>query len=349
MLHPVLSHKYSVFSLLPFLVIHALVPAALLYYYGNLNWQDAFIDGLVYSAVMVVVGFSLWYPIGYGGGDNSISGRLVTNILVGVLSVIAWMLVSGIVSHMLLGHNSYYVSLAKQILPIRALWGIEHFMMIMVMYHFFVFYRDLEEKRLQEEVLKKQVKESELKSLKSQLNPHFLFNSLNSVSSLTITEPEKARRMITQLSDLLRYSLRNKHTELIPVCDELQNIRRYMDIEKVRFGDLLIYEEEVSEKCNQCRLPAMILQPLLENSIKHGLYESLDPVTVKIKCDFQYPNLEISISNNCDATLPSPKGEGMGLRSTANILRNMYNREGLLRTENVGDEFRVHLIIPQNS
>jgi sensor histidine kinase YesM len=348
MLHPILSHRYSLWSLLPFWLVHTLVPAALWNYYAHLDWTASLVDGAVYGAVLMVVGVSLWFPVGYGRKDCPSSRILINNVMVGVVAVVTWLVVSGLICQALLGHNQNYIDLTWRILPIRILWGIEEYMMIMVMYHFFVFYRDLEEKRLQEEVLKKQVKESELKTLKAQLNPHFLFNSLNSVSALTLSQPEGARRMIAQLSELLRYSLRNKHTDLISVSDELQNIRRYMEIEKVRFGPLLNYEEEVSEACSQYRLPAMILQPLFENAIKHGLYESLEGITVTTTCCAQDGELRITVSNNYDDASASPRGGGLGLRHTANILRNLYNRDGLLKASGSEGVFRVELIIPQN-
>lgn len=347
MLHPVLAQRHSTLLVVGFWVIHASIMAMLLHVYGDLPWYESAVDGAVYNAVLVVLGFAVWFPVGYARRNCTVPRLVLNNMMVGGGAIIIWLVVSGVVSRLWLGDNPEYVALASRILPLRVVWGIDHFAMIMGMYHFFVFYRDLEQKRLQEEVLKKQIKESELKSLKAQLNPHFLFNSLNSVSALTITNPEGARNMINQLSELLRYALRNKHTDLISVRDELQNIRRYMDIERVRFGDLLIYEEEVDEACLDMKLPAMILQPLFENAIKHGLYESLTPVTVKAKFTLNHDSLDVLLVNNCDASDGSPAGAGLGIKNTVNILRNLYNREGLLRTKPCDGFFEVKLTIPQ--
>ncbi|HBG88445.1 MAG TPA: histidine kinase [Marinilabiliaceae bacterium] len=348
MLHPVFSYRYNWTIIILFWIIHALIPAALLHYYAQLDWQSALIDGGVYSLFLILVGIALWFPIGYGPQKISISKKVNQNLLTGLVAVAIWLLLSGLSCRVLLANNPAYSELAFNVLPIRTLWGVEEFMMIMIMYHFFVFYRDLEEKRLLEEVLKKQVKESELKTLKAQLNPHFLFNSLNSVSALTIKQPESARHMISQLSELLRYSLSNKHTDLISLCKELENIGRYMEIEKVRFGDLLRYEEDVALECETCFVPAMILQPLYENAIKHGLYESLEAVTIKMGARVEAGDLHILIANNYDNTSVSTRGAGLGLRHTGNILRNMYNRDGLLVAGGSNGEYIVHLIIPQN-
>jgi two-component system, LytTR family, sensor kinase len=348
MLHPILSNRSSKLLLYPLTLVLVAIQAALLYYYGNLSWQASLIDSVVYNVVMMLLGFSLWFPLWYKQKNCSTSRIVAHNFLAGFVAILLWIVVSGMVCGIFLGNDEHYILLTSRILPLRVLWGLEHILIIMLLYHFFMFYGDLEEKRLQEEVLKKQVKESELKTLKAQLNPHFLFNSLNSVSALTITDPKGARNMINQLSELLRYSLRNKHTDIISLADELNNIRRYMSIEKVRFGELLNYEENADPECLEKRLPAMILQPLFENSIKHGLYESFEPVTVKINCCVKGDNLEIVVANNCNDAMVSPRGEGLGLRNTANILRNLYNRDGLLKSGIIDNCFEVQMIIPQN-
>jgi sensor histidine kinase YesM len=349
MLHPVFTHRYSAWFIIAFWFIHAIVAAAFLYFYSDLQWFAAVLDGAVYSFVLLAVGASLWYPIGYAKKGCHLSRKLLHNFLIVFVALVSWLLIAGVACEIILGSDQYYSDLAIRILPIRILWGVDEYMLIMVMYHFFNFYKDLEEKRLMEEVLKKQVKESELKILKAQLNPHFLFNSLNSVSALTLSHPEGARLMIAQLSDFLRYSLKNKHTDLISLNSEMENIRRYMNIEEVRFGKLLIYQEEVDATCGKLILPAMILQPIYENAIKHGLYESLTPVTVHTVAHYarEQDELHLTITNNYEKGSPTPRGAGLGLRHTENILRNLYNRDDLLTVVGSNDLFTVKLLIPQ--
>jgi two-component system LytT family sensor kinase len=128
----------------------------------------------------------------------------------------------------------------------------------------------------------------------------------------------------------------------------MENIRRYMEIERVRFGELLNYEEEIAADCEKSIVPALILLPLYENAIKHGLYESLDPVTVRTKCFRKGNNLFVVVSNNFDASASSPVGTGLGLKHTANILRNLFGRDGLLVAGASDGIYTVRICIPQS-
>ena len=136
--------------------------------------------------------------------------------------------------------------------------------------------------------------------LRSQINPHFLFNSLNSVSSLTITDPDKARMMVIKLSELMRYALSRKDEQPVTLQSELDNLRLYLDIEKVRFGDRLEIEEKIDPGCLRAMLPVMILQPLYENAIKHGVYESTKKVMIRTSVQFVSSFVEIAIINTLD-------------------------------------------------
>jgi two-component system, LytTR family, sensor kinase len=118
--------------------------------------------------------------------------------------------------------------------------------------------------------LKSQVREGELKMLRSQINPHFLFNSLNSVSSLTVTNPLKARDMIVKLSDFMRYSLSSRNEQPVTLGNEMESLRLYLQIEKVTIRRKAQIEEEISPECLQALMPGMLLQPLYENAVNTG-------------------------------------------------------------------------------
>ena len=151
---------------------------------------------------------------------------------------------------------------------------------------------------VQESKLKEKIKEAELQTLKSQINPHFLFNGLNSISSLTLSDPERAHDMIIKLSGFLRYSLAHDPNKLIPLKSEIENMESYVAVEKTRFGDKLIFEKEVCKGCDNKNVPFLILQPLIENAIKHGVYESTKPVVIKLFCkETTDDKLLIAVSN----------------------------------------------------
>ena len=206
---------------------------------------------------------------------------------------------------------------------------------------------ELEAKNLNETKLNLLVKESELNVLRSQLNPHFLFNSLNSISSLTISDPETARDMIIKLSEFLRYALRHSEREKTRFSDEIKNIELYLQIEKIRFGEKLIFEKEIGKGCEQGLIPNMILQPLFENAVKHGVYESTEPITIRMSCEGVARNMEIRIRNNFDSSQVSRKGAGIGLRNVRNRLMLIYGRDDLVQIHKSENEFEVKLQIPQ--
>jgi len=196
--------------------------------------------------------------------------------------------------------------------------------------------------------LRLQVKEAEIDRLKAQINPHFLFNSLNSVSSLITAQPEQAREMLVRLSGFLRYALENKNNNLTSLRSELENIRYYLEIEKVRFGQRLQFDFIVPDECLTMTIPHMILQPLVENSIKHGVYESTEPVRIELKafCN-QNVSLKIEISNDFDPEAPPRKGKGIGLINTKNRLFLAYNCDDCLTVERTANRFTIKMTIPQ--
>lgn len=216
----------------------------------------------------------------------------------------------------------------------------------MLTYYLFVSLSNLSDKKAREARLESLVKETELKMLRSQINPHFLFNSLNSISSLTVTDPDKARLMVIKLSDFMRYALSRKDEQPVSLRSELDNIRLYLEIEKVRFGDRLCLKEIADPACMDVKIPVMLLQPLYENAIKHGVYESADMVTVSTSVKSIDEYCEITIINNYDTGFISAKGTGTGLSNVSRRLELYYGKKAILKTEKQNGIFTSKLIIP---
>lgn len=189
-------------------------------------------------------------------------------------------------------------------------------------------------------------REAELFKLRQQLQPHFLYNSLNSISALILIEPEKAQEMIGKLSDFLRNSVKREGREQIPVAEELEYIDTYLAIESIRFGDRLRinYDEHCSR---EGLMPPFLLQPILENAIKFGLYGRTGKVDIHIGilCDPDY--LSITINNPYDAENSPPKGTGFGLEGIQRRLYLLYGRTDLLATRTEDGIFFTTLKIPQ--
>jgi sensor histidine kinase YesM len=191
-------------------------------------------------------------------------------------------------------------------------------------------------------------KEAELLKLRQQLQPHFLFNSLNSISALTSSDPEKARNMIHQLSDFLRGTLKKDEHQMNTLEEELQHLQLYLEIEKVRFGYRLQTEINCSDDSLKYKLPALLLQPVVENAIKFGLYDTIGEVLIKLDASIQQNNLKVTVQNPFDPEISqSQKGTGFGLSSIQRRLFLLFARKDLLKIKKEDDHFITTILIPQ--
>lgn len=208
----------------------------------------------------------------------------------------------------------------------------------------------LEEKASQ---LKRQVeldqyaREAELYKLRQQLQPHFLFNSLNSINALIGTRPKEAREMTQKLADFFRGTLDFGDAKRITFEEEWQQLQRYLAIEIVRFGHRLKVETDIAKATMNSKLPPLICQPLLENAIKYGLYGTLEETTLEIRAWTERKILKIAFSNPYEAE-GQPEGLGFGINAVQRRLYLLYGRKDLLRLEKQEGQFRVCLSIPQD-
>jgi two-component system, LytTR family, sensor kinase len=194
----------------------------------------------------------------------------------------------------------------------------------------------------------KLAKDAELNKLRQQLQPHFLFNSLNSISALTGSQPEKARHMIQQLSDFLRGTLKNEEQQWTSFEEELKHLQLYLDIEKVRFGHRLQTNVYAEDDVLQMKIPAMLLQPLVENAIKFGLYDTLGEVNIVIEAKNNNDLLEVTIQNPFDEeTATSIKGTGFGIASTRRRLYLLFARHDLLQVKQHDRKYTTIISVPQ--
>lgn len=191
------------------------------------------------------------------------------------------------------------------------------------------------------------LKEAELFKLRQQLQPHFLYNSLNAVAALTITAPDKATEMISRLADFMRTAVKQGKSELVPLHEELNYLRQYLWIEAVRFGDRLHIEWSGEEEVDSARVPPFLLQPLMENAIRFAVYGKTGAVTISIAIDRSGDLLRITIRNPYDPLLKPARGTGFGLEGVRRRLWLVYARQDLLQTQEADGFFSVTLAIPQ--
>lgn len=196
----------------------------------------------------------------------------------------------------------------------------------------------------------KLAREAELNNLRQRLQPHFIFNSLNSINALIGSEPEKARTMVQQVSDFLRSSLRHEEKTLITLREELHYLHLYLDIEKVRFGHRLLTGQMCDAASLELRLPALLLQPILENAIKFGLYGHTGDVIISLQARQAQGMLEVVIKNPYDPTMSdSRKGTGFGLSAVSRRLYLLYARNDLLHIQAEENQYIATLHIPQTT
>ena len=210
--------------------------------------------------------------------------------------------------------------------------------------------QEQQENQKRKEDAEKMAKDAELLKLRQQLQPHFLFNSLNSVSALAGSQPEKARHMIQQLSDFLRGTLKKEEHLPVTLEEEMHYLGLYLDIEKVRFGNRLQTDIRIDEEAGRLMIPALLLQPVVENAIKFGLYDTTGDVMISLYAEKKDNTLRITVTNPFDKTTAvSTQGTGFGLASIERRLFLLFARNDLLHTDAGEQIFTTRLIIPQYS
>lgn len=207
-------------------------------------------------------------------------------------------------------------------------------------------FEEVSEEKLRREELRKVAVENELKSLKYQLNPHFLFNSLNSISSLALTQPAAAREMTVKLSDYLRLTLSEEIKKFIPLKEELENTRLYVSIEKIRFEERIHIAEEIEEDVLNQLVPSMILQPIIENAVKYGVQNSPDVTTITLRIRQKEDGIRIDLSNN-NASAGKGGSTGVGLNNLSRRLELIYKEKNLVETSLADEIFTVKIRLPK--
>ena len=346
-MNPILKSKYNLYIYTFAWIFIAIIQSLILLFYFNLELKLAVMDSLVFNSLFFIIGLLIWYPVRFlPMSKRNAFNIFINHLALGVLVISAWISSGFFILKALFSEKSDMMQSIVLSMPYRIISGILLFILILMVYYLIVFSRYLKEKIQNEAKLQDLVREAELNMLKFQINPHFLFNSLNSVSYLTMSNPAGAREMIIKLSEFLRVSLKYSETNMNPLRDEIENIGRYLDIEKVRFEDRLNFSFECNDLTEEWLVPNMILQPLFENAVKHGVYESLDPINIKMTCEIKHEMLYIYLSNNFDIDNPGRMGAGIGLNNIGERLKLIYRRNDLLKYEKTNGLFNINLMIP---
>lgn len=193
--------------------------------------------------------------------------------------------------------------------------------------------RDRHAAELRQSELSRALQSAELKLLKSQLNPHFLFNSLNSVRALIAEDPSRARDAVTQLAGLLRYTLRSDHEELVTLERELKTVGDYLALESLRLGDRMRVEFDIAAQAQEGRVPVMLLQTVVENAIKHGIAELPGGGVLRIQAAVREGTLHLEVRNPRPTNPRPQEQQGSGLYNAAERLRLLFGSRATLELD----------------
>lgn len=319
---------------------------------GTIGWlQATAIAGLVYLFYAFLC-LSAWYPCRATPlGRVSFIRLLLTHLIAAAFISFVWTQFGGVLSYVILSPEKFD-SLTRQFQPqVNAIFTIGVLLYLLsVAFHYVLIAmeesRSAEARAAEARVL---ARDAELKALKAQINPHFLFNSLNSISALTSVDPAKAREMCILLSEFLRMTLGLGEKSAISLSEELALLDRFLAIEKVRFGARLRVEENIQEESKPLLVPPLVLQPLVENAIIHGIANLPEGGTIRLLSQSQDGWLSITVENTFDPEATSARRNGMGLANVRRRLEGCYGGQSTLQVSSDASQFRVQLSLPAKS
>lgn len=328
-----------------FLICWMAVYSYLLYNSAGFAWRIALADSVINNGLLAVCCVILSNMLGYYQPKNE--KALFLFLLTAVLTLIVTFLANYALIYLFPGQQAYL-----RFLDVSLLFkGMIIFLCLTwCAYANVLWYRLDEQSELQKRLLDAQnlAKEAELNKLRHQLQPHFLFNSLNSVYALTIVNPAEAGIMITKLAAFLRGTLKRDDEIWVKVADEMEYIQLYLDIEKVRFSHRLNIDVQIEEDTLECCLPGTLLQPVIENAIKFGLYNTSSAITITLHVALEGHALVIRVTNPYDPEMRASKGTGFGLSAIRRRLYLLFGDSSLLQTESQHNNLYITTLkIPQ--
>jgi sensor histidine kinase YesM len=311
----------------------------------HFSWEISFADAAVSNVLLALAGYIITNTFKYYSTSTS---NYVYRI--GYITALTFLCMTALCYAMpfLFPVEQEYLAFLNTSTPVRYMLAFLMIAFVTVFNGLRFYIREQDENKKRKNEAELLMRDAELAKLRQQLQPHFLFNSLNSISALAGSRPEQARLMIQQLSDFLRGTLKKDEQQLVQLSEELNHLQLYLEIEKVRFGYRLKTDIVIDEKSKEMKLPPLLLQPLVENAIKFGLYDTTGEITISIRATAENNNLHIQIQNPFDAETSTPRaGTGFGLAAVQKRLHLVYSRNDLLSVQQHQNIFTTNLIVPQ--
>jgi len=345
-MHPILARASRLALYLAVWIIIGLLLAALLAGPGGLQTGDALAIALPIALAYAFFCLSAWYvarstPIGPTGPVRLIATALTSSMI----SSAVWLAIArGWLEIFTRGSELASTRVFVAVRPLIFGFGVLLYLLSLAISYLlaaFELSRQAERRGLEAQV---HAREAELRSLRAQIDPHFLFNSLHSISALTTADPPAARRMCVLLGDFFRDSLAFGSEDRITIARELQLAERFLEIEQVRFGDRLRVNVEAPEN-GDWLVPPLLLQPLVENAVTHGVAHVLEGGLIAIRTDAT-TTLRIIVENPCDADRPRRTGTGVGLSNVRRRLLAIYGDDARVSSTETDGIWRVELTLP---
>jgi two-component system, LytTR family, sensor histidine kinase AlgZ len=347
-MHPILERGARLGSYLALWVLIGGLLASLLVAQARFTWPQAALIALPLAAGYGFVCLSAWYvsratPLGAG----AILRIAVTSLTAAVISAAGWLGLARAWTSLLARHG--WLPAPEHMPSIHALvfgLGVLLYLLSLALSYLVAAFeqsRDAERRALQGQVLSR---DAELRLLRAQIDPHFLFNSLHSISALTAADPPAARKMCVLLADFLRESLALGRADMIPLRRELDLVERFLAVERVRYGERLSSRTHAGEHTLECLVPALLLQPLVENAVTHGVAHVLAGGTIEVTAGRTGERLTIAVENPCDRDRPRRTGTGVGLANVRARLSALYGDAARVFAAEEQDKWRVELSLP---
>lgn len=348
-MHPLLNDRRRLALYLAAWLVLALLLAVLLLDTGSLVLADAFVVMAGPTVVLAFVCMAAWYSAKALPLEKTGAGALATAHLLGAAVTSAgWLFLLRVTARSIesLGFAAGAWDAVESRAWALALTGVLLYLLALAMHYLLIASEQAREIERREMEVRMLAREAELKALKAQLDPHFLFNSLNSISSLCGSNPASARTLTTMLAEYLRKSLRLGSAESVTFSEELELVASYLAVERVRFGERLEVEQSIEEGVRALRIPPLLLQPLVENAVTHGVGQLLEGGTVRIAARREGDFARITVENGRDPDSPSRPGEGIGLTNTRRRVETFYSSAARMDVESEPERFRVVLTLP---
>jgi two-component system, LytTR family, sensor kinase len=313
----------------------------------QINWHFSFIDAAVSATLLTLITISIVFI--YKFYQPSYSNHSIRLLLAIALTALYGYILKQVYPFCLYQYTDS-ISFLEWTMPIRLIIAFLIVGFITILFWLWNGLNEQKENEKRRNSAEQLLKNAELEKLRQQLQPHFLFNSLNSISALAGTKPEIARKMIQQLSDFLRGTIKKDQQKTVPLNEELEHLQLYLEIEKVRFGHRLEVVVENKTEAYVPEIPPLLLQPLVENAIKFGLYGNTGNISIQLVATITNDYLNIRISNPFDSiSETSNQGTGFGLSAISRRLFLLYARNDLMQIKKQDGVFTANLIIPQNN